>query len=199
LQSHHLSKIKAQRSSSETLVKRSAPIPNRNGKLINGQPLFPNLISDLLADGHAVKFRAPGNSMYPTICDSDEVTVTPIDAASIKKGDIILYRNKSGVTAHRVIRITKKNANSHQNSELKPQSSASTSQSSDLSPQSCYILRGDAAIVFDDPVGADQILGKVTLVERKGRRIDPYALKATICFHARRLAARLKRHLCFQS
>ena len=82
---------------------------------------------------------------------------------------------------------------------LRPESSAPTSQSSALSPQSCYILRGDAAIVFDDPVSADQVLGKVTLIERKGRLIDPYALKATICFNARRLAARLKRRILFQS
>jgi hypothetical protein len=192
LQSHHLSKIKAQRSSSETLVKRSAPITNRNGKLINDQPLFPNLLSDLLANGHAVKFRAPGDSMYPTICDGDVITVVPIESDAITIGDIILYGHTSGVVAHRVMRIIER-------SEARSRSALEDSQNRSASETLRFILRGDAAIVFDDPVSADQVLGKVTLVERQGRRIDPYALKATICFHARRLAARLKRHLCFQS
>jgi hypothetical protein len=192
LQSHHLSKTKAQRSSSETLVKRSAPITNRNGKLINDQPLFPNLLSDLLANGHAVKFRAPGDSMYPTICDGDVITVVPIESDAITIGDIILYGHTSGVVAHRVMRIIER-------SEARSRSALEDSQNRSASETLRFILRGDAAIVFDDPVSADQVLGKVTLVERQGRRIDPYALKATICFHARRLAARLKRHLCFQS
>jgi hypothetical protein len=192
LQSHHLSKTKPQRSSSETLVKRSAPITNRNGKLINDQPLFPNLLSDLLANGHAVKFRAPGDSMYPTICDGDVITVVPIESDAITIGDIILYGHTSGVVAHRVMRIIER-------SEARSRSALEDSQNRSASETLRFILRGDAAIVFDDPVSADQVLGKVTLVERQGRRIDPYALKATICFNARRLAARLKRHLCFQS
>ena len=150
------------------------------------------LCTELLQEGHSVKFRAPGDSMYPTICDGDEVTVTPIDAASIKKGDIILYRNKSGITAHRVMRIIER-------SEARSRSALEDSQNRSSSETLRFILRGDAAIVFDDPVSADQILGKVTHVERKGRRIDPYALKATICYNARRLAARLKRRILFQS
>jgi signal peptidase I len=193
---------------------QSSGLPRRSSseqrRVLSPQPStlnannFEKLFTELLQDGHSVKFRAPGDSMYPTICDGDEVTVTPIDAISVHKGDIILYRNKSGVTAHRVIRIAKKDANSHQNSELKPQSSDLQRRSSSerrraLSPQSSYLLRGDAAIVFDDPVRADQIMGKVTLVERQGRRIDPYSLKATICFNARRLATRLKRFILFQS
>ena len=102
---HHLPKVKAKRSSSETLLERSAHKSNKNEVWINAEPIFPNLICDLLADGHSVKFFAPGDSMYPTIRDGDEITVAPIEAASIITGDIILYREKSGVTAHRVMRV----------------------------------------------------------------------------------------------
>lgn len=192
LQSHHLSKGKAQRSSSETLVKQSAPAPNRNGKLMNAEPLFPNLISDLLSDGHSVKFRAPGDSMYPTICDGDVITVGPIETDTITNGDIILYRHASGVAAHRVLRIIAQSKDCLQSTHRDTPTCSSRKTLR-------FILRGDAAIVFDDPVRADQIMGKVTLVERQGRRIDPYSLKATICFNARRLAARLKRFTLFQS
>lgn len=153
---------------------------------------FEKICVELLREGHNVKFRAPGDSMYPTICDGDVITVMPIETAAITIGDIILYRHKSGVAAHRVIRMAKRDAPDFQSSapELWP---------SVLSPQSYFILRGDAAVVFDDPVRADQILGKVTLVERECRRIDPYSFRATVCFKARRIAARLKKSILFQT
>ena len=50
LNSDSLSKNRAKRSSSETLIKRSAPNTNRNGVLINGAKIFPELISDLLTE-----------------------------------------------------------------------------------------------------------------------------------------------------
>ncbi|MGD9349994.1 MAG: hypothetical protein PVF71_10080, partial [Desulfobacterales bacterium] len=129
--------------------------------------------------------------MYPTICDGDIITVAPVQTACVTSGDIILYRHKSGVAAHRVMRIIKRSEDLSRSAlnDLKNRSSSETLQ---------LILRGDAAVVCDDPVGADQVLGKVTLVERQGRRIDPYSLKAILRFNARRLAARLKKSICFQ-
>jgi signal peptidase I len=164
------------------------PNKDRNDVWLDETKVVPELISHLLAEGHAVRFSAPGDSMYPTICDGDMITVTPVKTACVKAGDIILYRHKSGVAAHRVIRIAK-NGNSRSR-EFPPES-----RSKDHHLQSYYILRGDAAVVCDDPVGADQVLGKVVLVERDGRRINPYSLKAFICFNTRRMAARLKKSI----
>jgi hypothetical protein len=124
--------------------------------------------------------------------NGDEITVEPINPEAITVGDIVLYRNKNGVIAHRVIRIEKKNSHHFPCSTLTP-------QTSDLSPHHLILLRGDAALVFDDPVSADQILGKVTHVERKGRRINPYSLRANICFKARRLATHLKKSILVQT
>ena len=135
---------------------------------------FEQVCTELLRQGHQIKFRAPGDSMYPTICDGDLITVHPIKPSNIIVGDIILYRHKSGVAAHRVINTR-------------------APQSSVLSPQYFFTLRGDAAPVLDNPVGADQILGKVICVERNGRRIDPYCLRVKLLYKARRLASRLKR------
>jgi hypothetical protein len=192
LELNKLSKSRAKRSSSETLLKRSAPGTECNGLWIDNTDLFSELLEEVLNCGYSVRFPAPGNSMYPTICEGDVITVMPIETASISIGDVILYRHKSGVTAHRVIRITKRDAHHSQHSALRP-------QTSDLRPQSYFILRGDAAVVFDDPVSADQILGKVTLVEREGRRIDPYTRRAKILFSTRRLAARLRRFVFSQT
>jgi phage repressor protein C with HTH and peptisase S24 domain len=39
---------------------------------------FEQACVELLREGYLVKFRAPGDSMYPTICDGDLITVEPI-------------------------------------------------------------------------------------------------------------------------
>ena len=196
----------------EFRVERLVATTNPRSSALSPQPSDPKALdvaqicADLLRSGILVRFRAPGDSMYPSIRNGDVITVMPIETASITIGDIILYRHKSGVTAHRVIRIAKKAIHPYQNSapksqtsDLSPQSSGFTPQTSDLRPQSYFILRGDAALVFDDPVSADHILGKVTLVEREDRRIDPYSFRAKICFKARRMVARLRRFLFFQT
>jgi signal peptidase I len=171
------------RSSSETLRKRSAPDADRNGLRIDEAKIFPELISDLLTNGLKVKFRAPGYSMYPTILHEDVITVEPIRPEVVQVGDIVLYRNENSVIAHRIIKIENQS------------SIRIDSQSSVLSTQSFFILRGDARPVCDDPINAEQILGKVVSVERNGRCINPYSLKLRLIFYVRRLASCLKRFL----
>ena len=105
-------------------------------------------------------------------------------------GDIILYRHKTGITVHRVMRILKR---SEKYSRSAPKGPKDPSSSETLQ----FSFRGDAAIVLDNPVGADQILGKVVSIERNSRRVNPYSIKAKLHYKARRLASRLKRRLLF--
>jgi signal peptidase I len=170
----------------------SALDANLNAVRLDETKVFPELISHLLTEGHTVKFSAPGDSMYPTICDGDIITVAPVQTACVTGGDIILYRHKSGVAAHRVMRIIKRG-------EEHPRRAFKDSQNLSPSETLQTILRGDAAVVYDDPVGVDRILGKVILVERHGRRINPYSLRAILHFNARRMVARLKKSFCFQT
>ena len=58
-----------------------------------------------------------------------------------------------------------------------------------------FSFRGDAAPVFDNPVGADQILGKVVWIERNGRNFNPSCFKVKIHYKVRQLALRLRRFL----
>ncbi len=143
---------------------------------------FKQVCVELLREGHGVKFRAPGGSMYPTICDGDLITVEPINPSDIASGDIILYRHQSGVTAHRVMRILKRSA------PKGPQGCSSTETLQ-------FLLRGDAAFNDDDPVHDDQILGKVVSIERNCRPLNPYCHRLKFLYKARRLAVRLKRVL----
>ena len=185
------------RSSSETLSKRSAPDADR----IDDVKIFPDLISDLLNNGHRVRFKAPGYSMYPTILHEDVITVEPIRPEVVQVGDIVLYRNENSVIAHRVIKIENKSS-LHTDSQFSVLSlprgmppSAAPFRGFHWGPQSFFILRGDARPACDDPINARQILGKVISVERNGRCMNPYSLKIRLTFYVHRLASCFKKFL----
>ena len=136
--------------------------------------MFFKVTVDLLKSGQSVRFQAPGRSMTPTIREDETITINPVSASTVRKGDIILYNNETGVIAHRVIRIEKKDAS--------------------LQPHS-FILRGDASITDDKPVAPGQVLGKVVSVERHGRSIALCGMWAKTKRMTRLLASRLKRLL----
>jgi signal peptidase I len=147
---------------------------------------FEQACVELLREGYLVKFRAPGDSMYPTICDGDLITVEPIKPSDVSAGDIILYRREYGVVAHRVMRIHKLGG---ENSRCAPKGSRDRFSSETLQ----FLLRGDAAIGDDDPIRASQILGKVVSIERNGRRLDPQRLRTRLHIITRRFVSSLRR------
>lgn len=110
--------------------------------------------------------------MYPTIRDGEAVTVEPIRAREAKIGDILLYQTERGVIAHRVIGIE-----------------------DEENEDRVLILRGDSLAMCDAPVRAEQVLGRVIGVERKGRKVKLTGRRAGIRRAARRCATRLKRGL----
>jgi hypothetical protein len=122
---------------------------------INRSEAFVDLSAELLSRGHRVRFRPTGNSMTPTIRDGEAVTVAPVQPSAIKRGDILLYLTRRGVTAHRVVKISKSKRETH-----------------------ALILRGDAPGSSVESVRLDQVLGKIISVERDGRNIDLTSRKA---------------------
>ena len=136
-------------------------IADRTSHIADRIPLTPqqllDLSTELFARGLSVRFRAPGWSMRPTIRDGEIITVEPIEASEVKKGDIILYRTNEGVIAHRVVGIQKSGGSEDR-----------------------FMLRGDAARDCDEPVDSHQVLGRVVLVDRRGRHVNPYGSKTKV-------------------
>ena len=106
---------------------------------------FVELTAELLERGACVRFQATGHSMYPAIKDGEIIKVEPVEPSHIKKGDIVLYRMKKGVIAHRVVHIETRNGG-----------------------PPFFVLRGDTLETCDGIVEPRQVIGRVISVERNG-------------------------------
>jgi signal peptidase I len=100
---------------------------------------------EAVKNGHTMQYRALGISMSPFIRNGSILTIAPNERIFI--GDVILYKNYSGMTAHRVIR-KKKSGNGF-----------------------TFITKGDSLKCPDEPVKMSDLLGKVVKVEGK-RKIE---------------------------
>lgn len=101
------------------------------------------LVVDLLRRGCAVRFRAPGRSMEPTIPDGAEILVEPAPPdAPVQIGDVVLACVGERLIAHRVIAV----------------------ESERSGAEARFWLRGDAQASVADCVMRPAILGKVKLV-----------------------------------
>lgn len=134
--------------------------------------IFQDVSSELLRLGYGIRFRPGGHSMHPAIKDGESVTVEPVRAGDVKRGDIILYRTERGLIAHRVVTIRATGAGGR-----------------------TFHLRGDASDSCDAPVSEQQILGKVVAVERDGRNANLSGTRAIGWFKRLRRVARLKARL----
>jgi signal peptidase I len=120
---------------------------------------FVELMAELLERGACVRFQATGYSMYPAIKDGEIIKVESVEPFQIKKGDVVLYRMKNGIIAHRVIQIERRNGGAP-----------------------FFLLRGDTLERCDGVVEPRQVIGRVISVERNGYDYELNSTRARI-FH----------------
>lgn len=108
-------------------------------------PALIELIESVLSKGASFRFQVKGFSMVPFIRDNDVVTISAICNSSIGFGQPVAFINPcSGkLTIHRVIG---KNNNA-------------------------YLVKGDSIFKIDGFVPRENILGVITGIDRKGRRV----------------------------
>jgi signal peptidase I len=200
LDSKFISQPDATYATSKAHFDQGAPGDDPNRPDTEDNDLLPELIAQLLREGHKVRFRAPGKSMQPAVLDGDVLIVEPIEPAAIKTGDIILYQVEERLIAHRVVSVEKVQYREHRvtGRSCGPSSAHSNSAPDGTTtrpPENLYafILRGDASYSYDEPVYADQVLGKAITIERKHRSINPYSLTYRLTCRARVWASRIKR------
>lgn len=129
--------------------------------------LFLDVLRSVLDAGAAVRFRADGDSMRPTIRGGEIVTAAPLVDARVVTGDVVLFRSAGRVLAHRVVAIDTMGA------------------------ERIVCLRGDAKTGHDAPARLSEIVGRVVGVERNGRTIRLDGMTARLRYRVRAAASRL--------
>ena len=127
---------------------------------------FESTLRAVLAAGHSARFRAAGDSMYPSIRNGDSLEIVRCDSSELRRGDVVLAATGRGLTAHRIVRIDE----------------------GDGAPQ--IFTRGDNAIRCDPPIVPDDVLGRV--VQAGGNARKPIAETATLTRFAAVLVRRLR-------
>jgi signal peptidase I len=129
---------------------------------------FESTLRELLAAGHTARFLASGDSMYPTIRSGDYLSVVRCGVSDLRRGDIVLVAAERGLTAHRIVRITERDGALQ------------------------ITTRGDNALRSDQPIGAENILGRIEQAGKVTSNPASIAASATVIRLAVALARRLR-------
>ena len=105
------------------------------------------LAGEILRSSGELRLRVTGWSMLPAIMPGDTLVIERISADAISEGDLVLFMHDRRFFVHRVV----------------------TKGSHDGAILTC----GDAMPAVDPPVPESNLLGRVSFVERNGKRIQP--------------------------
>ena len=105
--------------------------------------VFMQLIEVVHEKGASFRFQAKGHSMTPAIRDGDFITVSPLKDVMPRRGDVLAFRHpdQPRMLVHRVLHTMARK----------------------------YFIKGDNCPEADGWIPAENILGLITRVERRGR------------------------------
>jgi len=102
------------------------------------------LFEDILCNGADLRVGVTGRSMMPFLRGGEVLTIRRMPCSSLRKGDLILFRNTyDAPVLHRIIQKTKGDDGTF-----------------------CFLTKGDALMAFDDEIHENRVLGKVLRIER---------------------------------
>ena len=119
-----------------------------------------NLAVEVLQGTGVLRLVAFGHSMLPTLFPGDVLTVKVEPLAEIQAGDVVLFARQGRFFIHRNLRPVQRGSGS------------------------LLVTRGDSMPHADEPVTADELLGKIVSVERGAH--PPVAVPP--CSRLRRMA-----------
>ena len=124
------------------------------------------LAGEVLRSSGFLRLKVMGWSMLPSVWPGDTLVIEKANSYTVSEGDIVLFGRDRRLFAHRVVTKCSYGADSR------------------------VVTRGDAMPAADSPVSEDELLGKVFLILRDGRSIEP---NKTLGFSERTVAALVQR------
>lgn len=106
------------------------------------------LVADSVRMHGGIRLPAVGTSMVPAVQPGDLLSIQLVDPNEISPGDIVVYARDQRLIVHRIVRTS----------------------AGSIGP--CLVTRGDRLLRDDPPVLQDDLLGRVTRIERKQRLVN---------------------------
>ncbi|MBM3248181.1 MAG: signal peptidase I [Candidatus Omnitrophica bacterium] len=116
-----------------------------NTRDLTQQDAIALLLKDGLSKGLHPEFQIISSSMHPVLQPGDRIFVKEYSVNSLSCGDIVVYKIKDHIIAHRFLYIKD---NSH------------------------FITQGDNTKQIDAPINNDALLGKIVMIDKNGNKID---------------------------
>jgi hypothetical protein len=120
-----------------------------NGASLSRNAIRLELAAEALRRFSKVRFVAHGSSMVPAVYPGDGLTVQSFGVEVPRFGEIVLFKRCGEFCVHRIVNVVQEDV------------------------ALFYVLRGDALTDYDPPVAACELLGRVTLLERRGESLQP--------------------------
>jgi signal peptidase I len=115
--------------------------------LVNQEAI--GLISQVMRKHRWIEIPAKGTSMYPFIQEGDVCVFETCAPTELRKGDVILFHTVQGrLVTHRFY-------------EMKT-----------INGDQFFIFKGDTNFGFDEPVLAEQIIGRLSCIKRRKAKIS---------------------------
>ena len=111
------------------------------------QKIIDHLIREELGNGKKITLRVSGNSMHPLIRGGDSIRIERCAPEVLGIGDIITFKRNGTYYTHRLLRIVTRGSVTR------------------------VMTKGDNEVNVDPPVSPDQILGRVTFIQKKNRTL----------------------------
>jgi signal peptidase I len=126
----------------KSLPDREADSDREDGISLSA-PVIMELIEAVHEKGASFRFQAKGHSMAPAIRDNDVITVSPLGNLMPRRGDVLAFRlpEQPRMLVHRVLHTKERK----------------------------YYFKGDNCPEADGWIPAENVLGLITKVERRGR------------------------------
>ncbi len=125
------------------------PTMNRQLTTDSRQALKRELMLEVLRSFGETRLRVTGTSMLPAVWPGDVLTIRRDGIEAVRAADIVLVRRGSRLVAHRLVEKI------HSQGEV------------------LLVTRGDRLMTLDPPTVADDLLGRVSAIERNHRLVSP--------------------------